>query len=148
DFPKTTFLNIDSCAVELIPPPGRPRKLFEHGFFESIAGRTLDVNYAPNPYPYVCSARSLLLAVQLDFMIARPLAEFILDHVSDDGIEPLVEAKQSHYGTVRSSEQELEQWLHSLGEQFRSGQNAIRIEASAERRSQLWRDHPKRINRC
>jgi hypothetical protein len=69
DFPGTTFLNIDSCATQLMQPQGEQREFFEKGFFEGIANRMLDVNYAPNPYPYVCVARALDLAAQLDFTI-------------------------------------------------------------------------------
>jgi hypothetical protein len=147
DFPKTTFLNIDSCAAELMPPAGRERKFFESGFFESIAKRVLDVNYAPNPYPYVCVVRSLVLAVQLDFSIARPLAKFILEHTAACGIGPLIEAQQSHYGMVRSDAEELESWLGEIGRQFRSGKHDIHIETPRTRRLELWRDYPHAVNR-
>src|SRR4029077_7407929 len=142
DFPGTTFLNIDSCATELMQPNGRQREFFESGFFEGIANRMLDVNYAPNPYPYVCVARALVLAAQLDFTISRPLAEFILKYMAGGGLNDLVDAQRSHYGTVRSGAQELELWLHEIRCQFDSGQNAIRMEVSRARRSELWGDYP------
>lgn len=147
DFPKTTFLNIDSCATELIPHPGRERKLFEKGFFEGISRRVLDVNYEPNPYPNVCVVRSLLLAVQLDFAIARPLAKFILENADAGGVESLMEAQQSHYGRARCDAKELEQWLHDIRQQFSSGRQDICIEAPPARRLDLWRDYPKDVTR-
>lgn len=147
DFPKTTFLNIDSCATELIADPGKERQLFEQGFFESISRRVLDVNYEPNPYPHVCVVRSLLLAVQLDFTIARPLAKFILENADDGGIESLMEAQQSHYGRLRCDAHELEQWLRSVWQQFNAGKHDIYIEATPARRLDLWRDYPKDLTR-
>jgi len=142
DFPGTTFLNIDSCAIELLNPPGRPRALFAKGFFEGIAHRVLDVNYAPNPYPYVCVARALVMAARLGFTITRPLADFILHHTATGGIEALIEAQQSHYGMVRCDAGELGMWLHDIRRQVDSGQHAIGIEVSRARRLKLWRDYP------
>jgi len=142
DFPGTTFLNIDSCATELVQRQGRERALYEKGFFKSIADRVLDVNYAPNPYPYVCVARSLVLAAQLNFAIARPLAGFILDHTAAGGIDALLEAQRSHYGSVRSDAKELETWLHDYRRQFESGQDLIHIDIANARRMELWKDHP------
>ncbi len=147
DFPKTTFLNIDSCALELIPSHGEQRRLFEKGFFESIATRVLDVNYAPNPYPFVCVVRAMILAVQLDFTVALPLAEFILDHASKGGIDQLLEAQQSHYGSVRCDAEELGAWLQAIQRQFNSGQHVIHIPVRAARRSELLRDYPQAVNR-
>jgi len=141
DFPGTTFLNIDSCATELIEPQRRQRPLFEKGFFEGIAKRVLHVNYAPNPYPYVCVARTLVLAAQLNFTIARPLAKFILDHTATGGIDALIEAQRSHYGTVRCDAKELEVWLHDIQRQFDSGQHPLRIQVPHGRHLELWSDH-------
>ena len=140
DFPETTFLNIDSCAIELRETEGRDRALFEKGFFSSIANRALDVNYAPNPYPYVCVARALVIAAQLDFTISRTLAEFILHHSAAGGVEALIEAQRSHYGVVRCDAGELGRWLHDIARQFDSGQYAICIEASDARRLELRGD--------
>lgn len=142
DFPSTTFLNIDSCAVELLPTHAGPPRLFDLGFFAGIAARTLDLNYAPNPYPYVCSARSLLLAARLDFALARPLAEFILHHATAGGIPALLEAQISHYGMIRSAAPELESWLADLRRQFEAAQPTLRLTVSAARRLQLWEDYP------
>ena len=142
DFPGTTFLNIDSCATELLQPAGRERKVFEHGFFDGIAKRVLDVNYEPNPYPYVCAARSLVLAAQLDFKIARPLAKFILQHAAIGGVAALIDAQRSHYAAVRSEVKELEVWLQQIKRQFDFGEAVVSIEVSPTRRRELWFDYP------
>jgi hypothetical protein len=142
DFPGTTFLNIDACAIELLQPPGRQRGLFAKGFFEGIANRVMDVNYVPNPYPYVCVARALVLAARLNFTITRPLAEFILLQTATGGIDALIEAQQSHYGMVRCDARELGMWLHQIRRQFDSRQRAIGIEVSRARYLELWRDYP------
>jgi len=142
DFPSTTFLNIDSCAVELLPTHAGPPRLFDRGFFAGIAARTLDLNYAPNPYPYVCAARSLLLAARLDFSLTRPLAEFILHHTAAGGIPALLEAQLSHYGMIRSAASELESWLAELRLQFDSAHPTLRVTVSPTRRLELWEDYP------
>jgi hypothetical protein len=142
NFPGTTFLNIDSCATQLMQPHGKQRTFFEKGFFEGIGNRMLDVNYAPNPYPYVCVARALVLAAQLDFTISRPLAEFILQHMAGGGLDNLIDAQRSHYGTVRCGAKELELWLHEIRLQFDSGLSVLRMEVSRARRAELWSDYP------
>jgi len=148
DFPGTTFLNIDSCAIELVAPEGRPRACFDQGFFASIATRVLDVNYAPNPYPYVCVARALVMAARLDFTITRKLAEFILTHTAAGGINPLIEAQVSHYGMVRCGAPELSMWIDGMRTQYSGGKPAVRVEVSEARRMQLWRDYPAADDRA
>ena len=125
NFPGTTFLNIDSCAVELQEVAGRDRLLFEKGFFAGIAEGALEVNYAPNPYPYVCAVRALLLAADLEFTISRPLAQFILDHTATGGVEALIDAQLSHFGTIRCDDAQLETWLNEIQRRFDSGENRI-----------------------
>ena len=142
DFPGTTFLNIDSCATQLMQTQGKQREFFEKGFFQGIANRMLDVNYAPNPYPYVCVTRALVLAAQLDFTISRSLAAFILKHMAGGGLDDLIDAQRSHYGVVRSEAGELESWLREIRRQFDAGQNFVRMEVSRARRLQLWGDYP------
>jgi hypothetical protein len=137
-FPGTTFLNIDSCAMELLDTGLRKRRLFEKGFFAAIAGRRLDINYTPNPYPHVCAARSLLIAAQLDFTLSRQLAKFVLEHASS-GVQAFIEAQRSHYGSVRAEAVELESWLHSTRIQFEAGSQAIHIAVSGARRVELGR---------
>jgi hypothetical protein len=58
------------------------------------------------------------------------------------GLDDLIDAQRSHYGTVRSDAKELGLWLHDIQRQFDSGQNAIRMEVSRGRRSELWADYP------
>jgi hypothetical protein len=139
EFPGTTFMNIDSCAIELWPQPGSARALFSQGFFESIADRILDVNYAPNPYPYVCVARALVLGARLQFALTRRLADFIL-HYSANGVEPLIEAQQSHYGFVRCDVAELDAWIRDIRRQYDAGKDRIEIAAPKARRAELWLD--------
>jgi hypothetical protein len=142
DFPGTTFLNIDSCAIELTEPEVGQRGCYEQGFFASIAKRLLDVNYAPNPYPFVCVARALVTAARLDFRITRTLAEFILRNTAVGGIDALIEAQVSHYGIVRCGPSELGIWIDGIRRGFESKQGAIRVDVSRARRMQLWRDYP------
>jgi hypothetical protein len=142
NFPRTTFLNIDSCAIELLQPTGKQRACFERGFFASMANHVLDVNYAPNPYPYVCVARALVMAARLEFTVTRTLAEFILNHTGAGGIGAIIEAQQSHYGIVRCNAAELGTWIDGIRRQFDSGQSTISVEVSEARRSKLWHDYP------
>jgi hypothetical protein len=142
DFPGTTFMNIDSCAIELCTVPGRKRALFSDGFFEGIASKVLDVNYAPNPYPYVCVARAMILAARLRFAMTRSLVEFILKHTSAGGIQALIEAQESHYGMVRCDAKELEAWIQNIRAQYSRGQRLIRLAVPRARRLQLWSDYP------
>jgi hypothetical protein len=82
------------------------------------------------------------MAARLDFAIARPLAEFILQHAAAGGSEALIAAQQSHYGLVRAEAPELTSWLDEIRRQVEAGKSAIRVTASAERRLQLWQDYP------
>jgi hypothetical protein len=140
DFPGTTFLNIDSCAVEIQATQGTAGAVYEKGFFAGIARGALDVNYAPNPYPYVCAARALILAARLDFTLSRALAKFVLDQNAAGGLQAFVEAQLSHYGTVRSDAAELGRWLQDIERQFDGAEDDLRLDVAPARRLELCGD--------
>jgi hypothetical protein len=142
DFPGTTFLNIDSCAVELQRPESGERQFFDQGFFEGIAERLLDLNYEENPFPHVCAVRSLVLAAQLNFAVTRRLARFVCNSSKKGGVDALTEAQESHYGMVRVQPPELRAWLREIEDQDEAGQATMRLNVSEARRRALWSNRP------
>lgn len=97
NLPKTTFLTIDSIAVELWPKKGKARQIYECGFFESIENRTIDLNLPDNPFPALCVLRTLVLSRKLQFRVTDALAEYIVREFPKVGMTGLIEANQKHY---------------------------------------------------
>lgn len=143
NFVRTPFLNIDAVAVAL--PHGMQRAtVHEHGFFNAIATRTLEVNNEPNPFPFVCAVRSLILAAKLDFWIGPRLALFIHKVTSSAPISNLLQAQISHYGRIRCGEEDLKEWLREIRAQLNTQPERIRLANSQQRQMDLWEDWPPR----
>lgn len=130
DFVKTPFLNIDSVAVELGPVPPR---ISEHRFFEAVENRLLDINYAPNPFPFVCSMRAMVIASKLDFALSARLGAYILRRYREGAIAELMAAQISHYGVERYPDYEILDWIEQIETAIHSGVPRIELStATAE----------------
>jgi hypothetical protein len=121
-------------------------KVYQHGFSSSVQTKTLEINYEPNPFPFVCAIRSLILAVKLDFWIGFRLANFIRKLMSTAPTSKLVEAQISHYGLIRSGENDINRWLGVLREQLDSGSSRVRLGTTSQLQLHLWRDWPERTD--
>jgi hypothetical protein len=139
---NTAFLNLDAIAAEIATVRGRPRAVSDHGFFDGIKRRELEINFAPNPFPEVCIARSLLMAAKLRFSIGRDLAGFICKEFRHLGVDALMSAQISHYGSARCSAEELLTWIRSIEQQFKAGASKIMLPVSTPRQRELWSDWP------
>lgn len=114
DLPKTTFLNVEAIAVELKTVPGRPRHIYEHGFFEAVNNRVVEINFEENPYPDFCIIRSLLVATKLRFSLGWRLVRYIDYHAQQYDVGELVDIQRKHYGSVRADEGRLALWLSEI----------------------------------
>ena len=77
-FVQTPFLNIDSIAMS-IGPGTDYLAVFEHGFFEALKRRYVEVNQTDNPYPVLCAVRGLIMAATLNFVVGPKLAAFVYE---------------------------------------------------------------------
>lgn len=140
-FVRTPFLSIDSAAIELVPRKAR-RHVAECGFFASISAHTLEINYAPNPFPHVCVVRSLIMAAKLKFSLGSSLARYIANYSQWCSIDDLLEAQISHYGRVRCRRDELQGWLEGVRASVNAGMEGIEVCTTHERQLTLWKDWP------
>jgi len=105
--PRTTFLTIEAIAVSLRGKRGYPREIFDHGFFETLQTKTIELNYECNPYPVLNSVRAILTARRLGFSIGPRLLRFIGAHVLGLDIDELIEVQRQHYGRAALRDKEL-----------------------------------------
>ncbi len=119
DLPKTTFLDIQAVVAELIPKPGKSRKIYSNGFFEAVLKKTIDINFEDNPFPKLCVLTALMTARKLNFAIAPRLTEYILHHVERLELEELVDLQHRHYKRALFDCDTLTQWITSLRSQHR-----------------------------
>ena len=80
--PRTTFLNVQAAAVEILPPHGRPASVLTSGFPDALRDRTIDINLEDNPDPARCVVSALASAWRLGFALAPRLVEYILRHAA------------------------------------------------------------------
>ena len=140
-FLETPFLNIDSIAVAM-PSNERGPIVFESGFFQAVSTRTLEINSEQNPFPFVCAIRSLILAAKLDFWIGPSLARFICTLLNSGSVSDLLDAQISHYGQIRSNEDEIREWLGRLRSQLDRGLSRVRLSNNPAQQLHLWQDWP------
>lgn len=140
-FVQTPFLNIDSVAIELVPKGAR-RRVAECGFFDALTTRTLEINYAPNPFPSVCIVRSLIMAAKLRFSLGPHLAAYISNYAESNSVNELVDAQRSHYGTVRCDKKELQRWLSRIRAAVNAGLPKVELPITSSRQLALWTDWP------
>jgi hypothetical protein len=140
NFLRTPFLDIDCIAARL--NGGQSPDLYANGFFEAIDSRTVEINFAPNPFPQVCLVRALILSVQLQFGIGRQLASFACEHAARSSLDDLMDAQVSHYGMVRIPRQELHQWLRTIEIKLHAGAERIMLTTAQARQATLWDEWP------
>lgn len=80
NLPRTTFLNIDSLAVDLWAPPRGVRRIYDNGFFEGAIERVVEINLEENPRPASSVAQALAIASKLGFAIGPKLVRFVARH--------------------------------------------------------------------
>jgi hypothetical protein len=141
-FSTTPFLNIDAIAVEARVARGRARQIYERGFFDAIKNELIDINFEPNPYPEVCAMRALVLAAKLKYAISPRLGNFIAAQVARSSIMALVDAQLSHYGRIRCTAMELNNWIEEINQQLYRGANRIELPIPHYRQLELWVDYP------
>jgi hypothetical protein len=98
--PLTTFLTVESIVILLRPEPLAGRTVYEHGFFESLNTRVVELNRAENPYPALCIARALITANRLGFGLGTRLIKYLANAFAQTKCLDIVEAQQKHYGRV------------------------------------------------
>jgi len=117
DLTKTTFLNAEAVAVSLFSNRGRGRDVYSNGFFECLRTRTLEVNYAENPFPELCVVRSLLAAFRLRFSLGPMLCRYIGEVGNTLQPTELEAIQRDHYGRVRCTGEYLQSWIRRIQEQ-------------------------------
>ena len=125
-FVRTPFLNIDSIAISI--GPGKDYlAVFEHGFFDALKRRYVEVNQTDNPYPLLCAVRGLIMAATLNFVVGPKLAAFVYELAASVEPEEFVAAQIGHYGHIRSSRQQLTRWIGEVRRQLESGQKHVHL---------------------
>jgi hypothetical protein len=114
DLPRTTFLNVQAVVVEAGDPCGRPRKVIERGFFQSLTERTLDVNFEENPFPAHCVLSALITAYRLDFVLAPRLIRYVLHYAGQTDFDELCGYQAQRYGRVLYGRDTLSSWIAHL----------------------------------
>ena len=123
--PCTTFLNVEAVAAEIVPQSGYPRRIYSAGFFEAVENKLLDINFEPNPYPALCTVRSIITALRLGFSLSGRLAQYIVNCARELPAQAFVDAQMSHYGNVRVRQGRLLEYIDSLEKQLHASAEAV-----------------------
>lgn len=137
--PLTTFLNIDSIAVELAPQRGKPRRVFDAGFFHALNSRRLDIQLRENPFPDLATVRALRMAQSLGFKLSRVLAEYISEVLRHVPARQLEITQKNHFGSIFFSSSDLIHIQELLFTQLASVENKdVILFKSMDLQTEFW----------
>ncbi len=119
DLPKTTFLNLQAVAAEVPSSPGKTGRIVEHGFFQAISRRTVDINFEDNPFPGYCVLSALTTAYSLDFALAPRLIRYILHYGGKADLEELCLYQARRHGRCLYGRDVLQTWITHLAKSHR-----------------------------
>lgn len=125
--PKTTFFNVEAVVAELFPRRGCQREVYEAGFFESLATRTLDLNYLDNPYPALCVARTIVMSMKLGFSLSPRLATRLHELSLSVSWEDVHRVQLTHYGRLWFDQEYFSRCLSVVGS---VGRESVSLPAS------------------
>lgn len=149
NLPKTTFLNAEAIALQLRNPSKKARKVYEHGFFDGLRKRVLEVNLKENPYPELCIVRALLLAVKLDFSLGPSLVQYIVDYKDIVRGDSLSRVQKSHYGFVKRDAKLLRKWIRSISEHWeQSPREPFDFSSVVGRQISFWDDAERDVRKA
>ena len=132
---RTTFLNVEAVAADVLSGRGQKRKIYSAGFFETIRRRIVDISFEPNPYPQLCVVRSLITALKLDWAVSKRLASYIVHQATLVSVQTLIDVQRSHYGKVRISGPRMQRYVETLEHMLMNSKaEALRMTATSERR--------------
>lgn len=115
DLPKTTCFNIEAIAVELYPGSKfGGRRIVEHGFYEAMSRRLIEINLEDNPFPQLCVVRAVVFANRLQFALGPRLIAYLSHHMSKYDNEELVDVQVRHYGRVILQRAQMERWRREI----------------------------------
>lgn len=139
DVPKTTFLNIEAILVSIAVDGSAGRSVIDHGFFECIESRTLEINFEPNPFPQLCAIRSIYLAAKLDFFIGPNLASYLSRARGQYTVADLMEVQAKHYGKPRLQESDLAMYWDYVSQSITEDRlSRVRLPLSRQNQLRLW----------
>jgi len=140
NLPKTTFLNVEAIAISLTSN-GDLGRIFEHGFFEALQTRVVDINYECNPYPALSAVRALATALKLRYAISPRLSRYIIETHDSCGSEAMAKAQESHYGWVRFRQHDIESMVAHLNDRLHSSPDAaIKLPQLEQHQLSLWKE--------
>ena len=102
DLPYTTFLNVESIAVDLFVKKGKRRNVYSGDgvFYRAFEEHELDIVNEANPFPELCVIRSLKMAMSLGWKISPKLAAFLNNNINLMSCDEFMSIQSRHYGAV------------------------------------------------
>ncbi|MEM6814168.1 MAG: hypothetical protein AAF600_07195 [Bacteroidota bacterium] len=110
---KTTFLNIESIAIELYPKENT-RKIVTDGFLDATKEKVLELNLQDNPFPELNIARALYSAKRLKYTFGPKLMEFISASLKRHDEDEILQIYERKYGITEREKQVYKKMLKSL----------------------------------
>jgi hypothetical protein len=136
DLPKTTFLDVEAIAVEILEG-GRIGQIYQHGFFSAIEAMRVDLNWEENGNRPLAAVRALSIALKLKFTLGLRLAGYVLEVANSEGIQALIDAQVRHYGTVRLGQFVLVNLLGNIAAGISSGSDSVPLTLGSKQLN-LW----------
>lgn len=110
----TTFLNIESIAIEIFPKPSKIRNVILDGFVDAFENRLLELNLEKNPFPELNIARALHAAKNTGYQFGERLLSFMASNLAKSNDEEIFSIYKKKYGLVETEKQVIQAFLTNL----------------------------------
>jgi hypothetical protein len=134
---RTTFLNVESIIIDLVPMGKGGRRIHASGFFEAVQTHTLDINLEENPFPELAAIRALITASKLGYHLSERLAKYVVYQTNKTPLEEFVDIQLKHYGSARFDANMINRWSKIIQRQI-GVQSVIRVPTDKPLQMSLW----------
>lgn len=97
---KTTFLNIESIAIELNPGKQHQRRILYDGFLKALNENCIEINLEENPSPELNIARLIHAAQKLNKPLGPKLLNYISKNLNQFDINRILLIYEKRYGIL------------------------------------------------
>lgn len=136
---RSTFLTIEGVVYELVENSHQIPRVFSEPFCRALTTQTLDLNFAPTPYPGLNAIRTLMVALRSGFSLTDRLSRFVHSELSLLAPGMWTSLQRAHYGRELLSAQVLRERLAEIERALSQDPcKSVRLHLDSELQMELW----------
>jgi hypothetical protein len=99
--PSTAFFNLDAVVAEIAPAKGKPRAIYDCGFFDGVLHQRIECNLELTEFPELNAVRGFVLAQRTGFHFSNQFCRFLFELVFTTKKTDFETVQIHHYKRIR-----------------------------------------------